>query len=91
MKIKNHQNLVTLITSSRGIKTLATVQNCFIQTLRIYLLLLLCIVLFGNIGSGLNFVREMSIFIILFTFSKENFLKTYSRHVGHGFEIQLNQ
>ena len=91
MKIKNHQNLIILKTSSRGVKTLATVENCFIQTLSIYLLLLLCIILFGNTGSELIFVREVSIFMILFAFSKENFLKAYSRRGGHGFEIQLNQ
>ena len=36
----------------KGVKTLATVENCFIQTLSIYLLLLLCIILFGNTGSA---------------------------------------
>ena len=75
MKIKNHQILIMLKTSGRGVKTLAPVENCFTQTLRISLLLLFCIILFGNTASGLIFVREVSIFIILFTFHKETFLQ----------------
>ena len=77
MKIKNHQILIMLKTSGRGVKTLAPVENCFTQTLRISLLLLFCIILFGNTPSGLTFVREVSIFIILFTFHKE----TSPRHI----------
>ena len=72
MKIKNHQNLITLKTSSRGVKTLAPVENCFTQTLRIYLLLLFCIVLFGNTGSGLH------VFFLFFVFNKKNFYKKMS-------------
>ena len=75
MKIKNRQILIMLKTSGRGVKTLAPVENCFTQTLRISLLLLFCIILFGNTASGLIFVREGLIFIILFTFYEETFLQ----------------
>ena len=91
MKIKNHQILIMLKTSGRGVKTLAPVENCFTQTLRISLLLLFCIIFVWKYSIRANLCTRGVDFYNPVHFPQRNFSKAYSRHGGHGSEIQLNQ